>query len=198
MGHMRCELSKFVFFILHFSFCIALFSACTRTKPTLEYMPDMADGASVKAYESDPAFANGRSAQPPVKGTIPRGFEPYHYTDDPSDAGTNLRNPLPRSAEILAKGQKTFETYCLVCHGSRGLGDGPIVPKFPKPASLVSQKVVDWQDGRIFHVITRGQNLMPGYASQMSPAERWTVVHYVRVLQKAAHPTEEDIKAATK
>ncbi|MBI4366471.1 MAG: cytochrome c [Deltaproteobacteria bacterium] len=168
-------------------------AACDRHKTAYEYMPDMADAVSVKAYEGDAASPGNRSVRPPVKGTIPRGFTPYPYPESP-EAAASLRNPLPRTTAILRQGQKTFQTHCQVCHGGRGLGDGPIVPKFPKPPSLVSEKVGAWTDGRIFHVITRGQNLMPSYAAQVSPEERWAAIHYVRVLQRAAHPTPEDIR----
>lgn len=165
--------------------------ACDRTKTTWEYMPDMSNSPAVKAYEPDARSPGNRT---PVAGTVPRGYEPYLFPTDPEAAGTHLRNPLPRTAAILAKGQKTFNTHCAVCHGSRGLGDGSIVPKFPKPPSLIAAKVTDWSDGRIFHVITRGQNLMPAYASQIDPEERWAAVHYLRVLQRAGHPQPEDVQ----
>lgn len=177
-------------------FCIVgfVFSACDRTTTTWEYMPDMADSPAVKAYEADATSPGNRSARAPMKGTIPRGYVPYAYPDNPEAAAANLRNPLPRTAAILAKGKKTYETYCFVCHGTKGLGDGPIIPKFPQPPSLLSAKVVGWADGQVFHVMTRGQNLMPSYAAQITPEERWAVIHYVRVLQRAGNPRPEDIK----
>ncbi|MBI2346044.1 MAG: cytochrome c [Deltaproteobacteria bacterium] len=173
-------------------FVLLITAACDRSKTTWEYMPDMADTPAVKAYEWDATSPAGRSARAPIKGTIPQGFEPYPFDKPEETAG--LANPLPRTAEVLARGKVVYETYCHVCHGSRGLGDGPIVPKFPKPLSLVSAQAREYSDGRIFHVITKGQNLMPSYASQLSPEQRWAAVHYVRVLQRAANPTPEDIK----
>ena len=74
------------------------------------------------------------------------------------------------------------------------MGDGSIVPKFPRPPSLQSDKVRQWADGRIFHTITIGQNLMPSYATQISAGDRWAIIHYVRALQRAKHPTAEDLK----
>ena len=84
----------------------------------------------------------------------------------------------------------------MVCHGSEGLGDGSIVPKYPRPPSLQSEKILNYKDGQIFHVITVGQNLMPSYASQIDAVDRWAVINYVRVLQKAQNPTPQDVKAA--
>jgi len=106
-----------------------------------------------------------------------------------------MKNPLPRTEEILLAGQKTYNIYCIVCHGPKGLGDGTVVPKFPKPPSLQSEKIRDWADGRIYHVITTGQNLMPSYASQIKPEQRWAAIHYIRALQKAQNPTPEDVEA---
>ncbi|HZE19942.1 MAG TPA: cytochrome c, partial [Candidatus Angelobacter sp.] len=68
--------------------------------------------------------------------------------------------------------------------------------KFPMPPSLLSEKVSGWPDGRIYHVITRGQNLMPSYSSQILPEDRWAVIHYVRALERAAHPLPQDLRAA--
>ena len=42
--------------------------------------------------------------------------------------------------------------------------------------------------------MTDGQNLMPTYASQIEPDERWAIVHYIRVLYRAKNPTAEDLK----
>src|SRR5271156_5124571 len=99
---------------------------------------------------------------------------------------------------MLLKGQHLFNTYCIVCHGTRAEGNGFIIPKFPQPPSLHSDKVRNWTDGRIFHVITTGQNLMPSYASQITPDERGAIINYVRVLQRAVNPTDADVKELEK
>ncbi len=166
---------------------LLLFLSCTSSKTTLEYMPDMADQPSIKAQEE--------MRVPPV-GTLPRDYVPYPYKDRPEEAGVNLKNPLVPTMEVLQAGKAIFETYCSVCHGPTGLGNGSIVPKFPRPPALVSEKVRGWTDGRMYHVITTGQNLMSSYASQISPEDRWAVIHYVRVLQKAANPSPEDVEKA--
>lgn len=174
-------------------------SACVGERPTWEYMPDMADSAAVKAYRSDRLRGDEPSVRLPVPGTMPRGFMPFPFAADAAGAeaaGKTLQNPLPRSAAVLAKGRDKYTTYCAPCHGKTGEGDGSVTPKFPRPPSLNSNKVAEWSDGRIFHVITRGQNIMPSYASQVLPEERWAIIHYVRVLQRAANPTEADMTDA--
>lgn len=81
-----------------------------------------------------------------------------------------------------------FERYCVPCHDAEGGGEGLVVEKgFPAPPSLMTQKVRDWPDGRIFHIVTDGQNIMPSYATQIRPRDRWAAVRYVRDLE-TKHP----------
>jgi mono/diheme cytochrome c family protein len=174
-------------------------SGCShrKTTPAFEYLPDMAYSPAVKAQNEDPMHPGAAAMRQPVPGTVPRGFTPYRYAaGDSLIAQRDLVNPLPRTADVMGRGQRVFMTYCVVCHGPKGDGQGYIVPKFPMPPSLLSPKVSGWADGRIYHVITRGQNLMPSYASQIEPEDRWAVIHYVRALERAANPRPEDLKAA--
>ena len=176
-----------------------LLAGCSHRKetPALEYLPDMAYSPAVKAQNEDPMHPGSAAMRPPVPGTVPRGFTPYRYAvQDSLIAQRELVNPLPRTADVLARGQRVYMTYCVVCHGPKGDGQGYIVPKFPMPPSLLSPKVSGWADGRIFHVVTRGQNLMPSYSSQILPEDRWAAIHYVRVLERSANPRPEDLKAA--
>jgi len=117
-------------------------------RTTWEYMPDMTNSPAVKAQEEPMRI--------PPAGTLPENFEPYVYAVDQGDAaGRALKNPAPISKEVLLRGQVVYNNTCVVCHGPKGDGDGFIVPKFPRPPSLLSDKVRDWTDGRIFHVILR-------------------------------------------
>lgn len=166
---------------------VATLTGCTHEQPGFIYMPDMVYSPALKAQEEG-------SMRVPPAGTIPRGFTPYKQTD-PVVAGKELKNPLRATRTVLYRGQKVFNTYCLVCHGPYGEGDGPVAPKFGRPPSL-QERPMTWPDGQIFHTITKGQNLMPSYATQIQPQDRWAIVHYIRALQRAKHPTPEDLKVA--
>jgi hypothetical protein len=39
-------------------------------------------------------------------------------------------------------------------------------------------------EGKMFHSITYGRNIMGSYASQLNPEERWKVIMFVQTLQK--------------
>jgi len=178
---------------------VAITTGCGHRKklPAIEYMPDMAYGPTLRAQNEDP-FHPGQSAmRMPVAGTIPRGFTPYRYAaGDSLIAQKELVNPLPRTADVLGRGQRVYMTYCVVCHGPKGDGQGYIVPKFPQPPSLLTPRVSDFPDGRIYHIVTMGGTLMPSYASQILPEDRWAAIHYVRVLERAANPLPQDLAAA--
>jgi mono/diheme cytochrome c family protein len=191
---MRKKLKILANFSTRLAFIIVAFSvtACRdHRKPTWEYMPNMVDSPAVKAQKEP--------MRVPPEGTTPVGFERYPYKVEEGDlAGQQLKNPLARTRESFLRGQKMFNTYCIVCHGPKGEGDGSIIPKFPRPPTLLSDKVREWSDGRIYHVVTKGQNLMPSYATQIKPEDRWAIIHYVRAIQRATKPTVEDIGAAKK
>ena len=167
-----------------------------KRSPAIEYMPTMAYGPRVTAQAEDPIRPGLSVQRAPVPGTVARNLTPYRFDQgDTTEAMAALVNPLPRTAEVLGRGQRVYQSTCVVCHGARGDGQGSIVPLFPQPPVLVSDKVRDWPDSRIFHVITQGQNLMPSYASIVLPEDRWAVVHYVRALQRAARPLPQDLPA---
>ena len=166
----------------------------SRSEREMQYMPDMYVSPAVKAQEAD-AAGNSLMRVPPA-GTVPVGEVPYQSLVPQADtlSAMALVNPLPVSEEVLAVGKKYFDIYCIVCHGPRGAGDGYIVPKLPPPPPLYSEKVRTWNDGRIFHVISWGQGNMPSYASSIDPATRWSIIHYLRAVQRAAAPSAEDMK----
>ena len=135
----------------------------------------------------------------PVEGTVPRGYVAYAIEGEGEEAaklaGETLQNPLVPTLDVLREGQKFFNRYCWTCHGKAGDGNGPIVGPnlFPAPPSLHTDTARAFPDGRIYHVIMRGQNTMPSYADKLSALERWAAIHYVRALQRARNPKPEDL-----
>lgn len=139
-------------------------------------------------------FPDGYGMRTPVEGTVSRELMPYKYKNQPEEAGKNLVNPLIPNKKNFALGQTKFNIYCSPCHGFHAEGDSRLRGQFPNPPSLHSEKVRNWPDGRIYHVITEGQNIMPSYASQLTREERWAVVLYVRALQRSLNAKESDLQ----
>ncbi len=137
----------------------------------------------------------------PVSGTVHRAFAPYEFVsfgatvEEAALIGDLLTNPTPRTMDAMQRGQHLFDIYCLVCHGTEAAGDGPATgpERFPAPPSLHTQQARAYEDGAIFHIITKGTAKMPSYADKLTPTERWQVVHYLRALLRAANPEPEDL-----
>jgi mono/diheme cytochrome c family protein len=154
----------------------------------------MSDQPKLKPQKPSALFADGIGMRPPVPGTVARGFLPYPYHGKPAEAARELVNPLPPTKEVLERGKNRFLTFCSPCHGNFARGDSRLQGQFPNPPTLHSDKVRNWPDGSIYHVITEGQNAMPSYASQIPSDDRWAIIDYLRVLQRAEHAKESDLK----
>lgn len=143
-------------------------------------------------------FADGSYNRPPVKGTVARGFIPYEFTGQTADKVLGVVNPTIPGEANLKLGQKKYLTFCSPCHGNYGDGDSRLRGQFPNPPSLHTTKLREWEDGQIYHVITAGQNTMPSYAPMVTREERWAIVNYIRVLQKAKNATQADVDEVRK
>jgi mono/diheme cytochrome c family protein len=157
-------------------------------EPNIEIIQDMMDSPAMKAQDYVTGDINQAAARIPPANTVPVGHKVYPYHLDPAAAERGLKNPLSgqMSPEVLQMGQKRYETYCAVCHGYEGKGDGPVAPKMAlKPPPVVSEKVTAFSDARIYHIIVDGQGVMSSYAYQLvDERDRWAIVNYVRSLQR--------------
>ena len=169
--------------VITLAFLMAL-AGCgaTSQQRAYEYMPDMARGPAYKAFAPNPVTRDGLTLQHPVAGTIPRNYQPFHFgpgEEEAARAGRELQDPYHATARTLDEGKALYQTYCIVCHGEQGKGDGPISAKIPPPPSYLSDRLMQFPPGRIFHVISLGAGKMPSYAAQLSMDERWKIVTYV-------------------
>jgi len=148
---------------------------------------DMGDQPKLKPQRKDLFGARPTGTMEPQPGTLAVGEAPYPYAQNEADrAGAELVNPLQATPAALAHGQFVYEQVCITCHGPKGAGDGHVTAVFPKPPSLMTQKVRDWPDGQLFHRPMRGQNSMPSHARQVNAHDIWSVIHYIRQMQKTA------------
>lgn len=148
----------------------------------------------LNAQSQSVVFKDGYGMRTPVEGTVARGFMPYQYKDNQAEAALNLVNPMEANERNLEIGKKKFLTFCSPCHGNLGDGASRLRGQFPVGPTLHSDKVRNWTDGDLYHVISVGQNVMPGYEKQITRDERWSIVLYIRSLQRAFNAKEEDLK----
>ncbi len=126
----------------------------------------------------------------------PNGSVPYYY--EISDEGRAkaiaeiLENPYPITENGLKKGKELYDIFCGICHGDKGDGAGYLVRDeggvYPvQPAILVSDEFTEASNGRFYHSIMNGINLMGAYKDKLNYEERWQVIHYIRSLQAREH-----------
>lgn len=168
-----------------------LLSSCRAggDKPGFTFLPDMLRSVPYDTYDRNGVTKSGQTLQLPPEGTVPREGAAFPYGPGPEEArraGAELRNPIVPSPAALRRGQQVYDTVCAVCHGAQGAGDGPIIGRFPNPPALTAEHAKQLPDGRIYHIITRGQALMPSHAAQVLPRDRWHVILYLRQLQGKA------------
>ncbi|HUL03676.1 MAG TPA: cytochrome c [Gemmatimonadales bacterium] len=126
--------------------------------------------------------------RPPVEGTVPVTGPPAVVD---ADATERMPNPRTRTSESVNNGKGVYETYCLVCHGETGRGDGPVSSAAGGPfvgiRSLVTDTVGRRPDGYLYGVIVNaqvmGRGLMPRYGDKIAGSDRWDLVNYIRTLQ---------------
>lgn len=159
------------------------------TVPNIEILPDMAHSVAYASFSPNPILPDGKTMQPPVPGTLPRGFAPLHYQATPEDAlraAAELKNPIdPQKAK--ERGAVVYQNFCTPCHGGALRGDGAVaLHGFPAPPNLLGEKSMKLAEGQMFHILTFGQKKMPSYASQLTANDRWSAIAYVRSMQNAA------------
>jgi cytochrome c5 len=188
------------------TFSSVVLSSCNNNDSTgWEFARNMYDS---EAYESQTQSADrpntinphGMNMREPVKGTLARrNFQTAYLQDDstvvndlmvydlPADsiaiAENTLVNPIPWSESVEEEGKVLYEKNCLHCHGAGGAGDGKVAKIYKGVPNYAADAYKNMNDGHIYHVITHGKGRMWPHGAQVTPAERWKIVHYVHRLQ---------------
>ena len=182
---------KNITFIMISVLAFGALSSCVSSgdDPGIEYAPNMYNSEAMEAYTqiNDNSYNDGgMNMRMPVKGTIAVGQLDYAMYEEGYEASDAWTNPTPASEENLAKGEILYNRFCSHCHGTTGKNDGAVVAKseYPMPPfeGYSADYIKNLSDGKIFHTITFGKNMMGPHGSLLTPEERWKVVHYVRKL----------------
>ena len=202
--------STIVFFGLAALVIAAAGCSDVKRTPGTVYMPDMAYSRAYETYSTNPVFADGRTSQGPVAGTVKRGDDyPVHIEMDKVGDTTNyfasrsLQNPIASlTAEQMKETERIYLINCGICHGAKLAGNGPLWqdgdgPYPSKPATLVGDaKYEAMPDGQMFYSLTFGKNLMGSYASQLTAKQRWEVITYIKTKQGKVKQADAPAAAA--
>jgi mono/diheme cytochrome c family protein len=213
----------FLIFLLTGLAIVAIFGfrGQKSTGSPIEVFPDMVRQPKVRAQAPLGFFADGRGARVPVAGTVPMGYEMPKTERAPGgevstgvlphsrlsfSEGTDYLNtgkmgdrwgtglPMEVNAQVMERGRERFNINCAVCHGATAAGNG--VTKQYGLATVVSlqdERIRKMADGEIFNTITNGKNTMLAYGPNVTVADRWAIVAYVRALQRSQNATATDV-----
>lgn len=146
--------------------------------------------STAKASEKLAAYkgvSSGNGASVPLNGSVP-----YYYENTEEGRARAMaeivQNPFPITDAGLERGKELYDVFCGICHGDKGDGagylvrdDGGVYPA--QPANFLLDEHLNATNGRYYHAIIHGRNLMGAYADKLSYEERWQVIHYIRSLQ---------------
>ena len=105
---------------------------------------------------------------------IPEGAALEHSPESPTPA-------------VLARGANLYKAKCQRCHNADGAGHGPESdPDHPAADLTDARRASRNPDGVLFYKIWNGRARprMPAMKTEMTPAEVWAVVHYVKTMRK--------------
>ena len=176
---------------------VVLISCDSKRQPGKIYMPDMTYSRAYETYAlrdstiftldaaeaGHKIYYNGQS----VNGSMKRGeLAPYTVPNDSNgllNLSSLVKNPLaPLTTADSAEAGRLFNINCGICHGLKAEANGPVAAKIGGVKSIIALSPT-YSDGRLFFVMTYGQNNMGSYASQLSREQRWRIVQYIRTLE---------------
>jgi mono/diheme cytochrome c family protein len=92
-------------------------------------------------------------------------------------------------AGSLARGQEIYAQSCAMCHGFQGRGDGPLARTMvPRPSDFRFHMAEGHTSEQLFDWLSNGvpETAMPGYANELSEADRWNVLNYLQTFAAVA------------
>lgn len=184
------------------TFTLVALTSCNDNNDTgWEFAPNMYNSRAYEAmtqWRENTINPNGMNMRQPVAGTVSRRNYTTSFIQDDSTvindlmiynvdslevAAAVLKNPIPWSEGAEEEGKVLYERYCQHCHGATGAGDGAVGKVYKGVPNYATDAYKNLNDGHIFYVITNGKGRMWPHKAQVTPEERWKIVHYVHRLQ---------------
>lgn len=109
--------------------------------------------------------------------------------------GSEAALELPNAPIDVAAGRAIYERNCSSCHGTRGLGDGPVAAGLnPKPPAIGSAREMhDRSPALVYRIMSVGVagTPMAAFAGTLTSNQRWNVVSYVMTLRASGGDVAE-------
>jgi outer membrane protein OmpA-like peptidoglycan-associated protein len=136
-----------------------------------------------------------------LMGTPTNGYVPYYYGNTEEERILAMADPKVSRANYMPtitkaemdQGKELYDIFCGICHGEKGDGNGYLVSednknaKYPAaPSNYLNEEFLAATDGRFYHAVMHGKNVMGSYKDKVSFKERWQIIHHIRSLQHAA------------
>ncbi len=141
-----------------------------------------------RPFSANPLYEDGRAMRNPPEGTVSREstrLRPEVATGKDRSGQVLDSFPIALSLDVMYRGRTKFEIYCGVCHGLVGDGYSPVATQMSLRPPPNLHQLHNVGPGHLFQVITEGYGLMPSYAAQLTPEDRWAVAAYVHALRRS-------------
>jgi mono/diheme cytochrome c family protein len=106
--------------------------------------------------------------------------------DAPKSADAR-KNPFKGNIAATLKGKALFEKQCVMCHGSKGKGNGSAAADLkPTPTDLTANMTQSHTDGALYWKIMNGNSPMPSWKEvhKTDHNQCWQLINYIRTLGK--------------
>lgn len=156
----------------------------------------------VEPYETSTFFEDGQASRQLPAGTVPRGADgrkvvPHTGLYEPGSVPVLAnQGPPPVTLAMIQRGQQRYNVFCSPCHDRVGNGRGMIVLRgFKQPPSFHDARLRSVPAEYFVQVMTEGFGVMPSYAEEVSPQDRWAIAAYMRALQYSQNARLAEIPA---
>jgi mono/diheme cytochrome c family protein len=98
----------------------------------------------------------------------------------------NATNPVANNPRAVQAGRDGYTGSCATCHGADGKGNGVYgQATYPPATDLTTHDAREKSDAELFWITKHGLSFtgMPGFGSQYSDQDIWSLVSYLRTLQ---------------
>lgn len=168
---------------------VVAFSGCSRRQAM--YKQD-----KYRPFGYSEFFDDHRTSRPLVPGVVPTTPLDDHLNTGLVDGKPVNSFPFPIGRKEIERGMNRFNIYCTPCHSRTGDGWGMVVQRgFKRPPAFTEARLKAAPVSHFFNVITNGIGMMSGYAAQVTPADRWAIIAYIRALQLSQDARIGDVPA---